>query len=267
MIAAPVSRWLLNTFPTWLLAIVVVGGIAALAAAGQYAVRRRWTHTADGEHNDVAGVALGLIGAVYGIVLAFVIVALYEQFQDADANVREEATEVSQIYRVSRAFPLAVADEIRGELVDYVETVVGPEWKLMAEGEFSARAWQDVDALYETFQAYEPQTERESAFYGEAVSKLDELVAARRQRLHAAEESLPVPFQVMIIGGALVLIGFMYFVGLASARVQMTMTVGVAALIAFNLLLIVLLDHPFSGGVGVSDRAFHEGALAHLVRE
>jgi hypothetical protein len=262
-----VTRWLLNTFPSWLLAILVVGGVVALAAAAQYAVRRRWPETADGEHNDVAGVVLGLIGAVYGIVLAFVIVALYEQFQDANANVRQEATEVSQIYRASRALPPPVVEEIRRELVAYVRTVVGPEWELMAEGKFSRRAWDDVDELYATFQAYEPQTERQAAFYGEAVSKLDELVAARRERLHFAEESLPSAFQILIVGGAVILVGFMYLIGVARLRVQMTMTVAIAALIAFNLLLIVLLDHPFSGDVGVSDRPFHEGALAQLVRE
>jgi hypothetical protein len=262
-----VTRSLLNTFPTWLLALLVVGVMVGLAAAGQHAVRRRWPETADGEHNDVAGVALGLIGAVYGIVLAFVIVALYEQSQEANANVRQEATEVAQIYRATRVFPPPVAEEIRRELTAYVETVVGPEWELMADGEFSQQAWDDIDALYVTFQSYEPQTERQSAFYGEAVGKLDELVAARRQRLHFAEDSLPGAFQILILGGAIVLIGFMYFIGIANRRVQMTMTLGIAALIAFNLLLIVLLDHPFSGDIGVSDRPFHEGALVQLTRE
>ena len=260
------TRWLLNTFPTWALAIIVVGTLVLFAAVGQYFVRRRWPQTAEGENNEVAGVLLGLVGAVYGILLAFVIVALYEDHQAAKGVVREEATEVEQIHRASAAFPGAVRREVRGELNDYVRTVVVTEWELMEDGRFSPRAWGRVDALYATLQAYRPRTESESAFYGEAVAKLDDLVAARRERLHFAEESLPGAFQALIVGGALLLVAFMFLIGIRSLRMQMTMVVSLAALVGVNVLLVVLLDHPFSGEVAVSSHPFQEVALAVLVR-
>jgi hypothetical protein len=256
------TRWLLNTFPSWALAILVVGGIVAFAAAGQYLTRLRWPHMAEGEHNDTAGVVLGLIGAVYGIVLAFVIVALYEDHQTAKGVVQQEATEVEQIHRGSEAFPDDVGQRIRGELDGYVRIVMTTEWELMEDGESSPDAWARVDALYSTLQGYRPETESESAFYGEAVAKLDDLVAARRERLHFAEESLPGTFQALIIGGAVLLIGFMFFIGIQNLRIQMTMIVGLAALVGVNLLLVVLLDHPFSGDVSVSNHPFEETVIA-----
>jgi hypothetical protein len=255
------TRWLLNTFSTWALAIVVVGALVLFAAGGQYLVRRRWPQTAEGEHNDVAGVLLGLVGAVYGIVLAFVIVALYEDHQAANAVVRQEATEIEQIHRGSDAFADDVRAEIRRELADYTGIVIAAEWELMEDGRFSPRAWERVDALYATLQGYRPRTETQSVFYGEAVAKLDDLVTARRERLHFAEESLPGTFQALIIGGALLLIAFMFFIGIRSVRVQMTMIVALAALVGVNLLLVVLLDHPFSGDVAVSSHPFEETAL------
>jgi hypothetical protein len=259
-----VTRWLLNTLPTWGLLLLVPGVLIALAAGGQLVVRRRWPHVAGGEHNDVAGVMLGVLGGVYGIVLAFVIVALYEDFQAAKETVHEEATHLAQLQRNSGAFPPAVQVRIAAEIGGYAEAVVGEEWRLMEDGRESARAWARVDELYKVLQGYEPRTESESAFYGEAVAKLDEVVGSRRARLAHAQESLPGTFQIMIVGGALLLLGFLYFFGMQSTRAQLVMVVGVAGLIGFNLVLAVVLDHPFSGDMTVSHAPFREGALARF---
>lgn len=258
------NRWLLNTFPTWALALIVVGGIALLGWGVARTVRRRVPSVAEGEHNDLAGIFLGVLIGVYGIVLAFVIVALYEDFKAAEGTVRTEATELAQLYRDSGAFPAEVRGRIDDEIGRYVTVVVNEEWPLMAEGEASDAAWESIDRLYGIYQGYEPQTEVESTFYGESVAKLDELVASRRERIEQAEQSLPTEFEVLIFGGALLLVGFLSFFGSRNSGVQMVMVVAVSALIGFNLLLAVVLDHPFSGDVGISSHPFQEGALARF---
>ena len=55
-----------------------------------------------GESNDVAGVILGVLAAVYGIVLAFVIVALYEEYRQA--QFRRLRTLYPLIYRNGSGF-------------------------------------------------------------------------------------------------------------------------------------------------------------------
>jgi hypothetical protein len=57
----------------------------------------------------------------------------------------------------------------------------------------------------------------------------------------------------------------MFFIGVRSTRVQMAMILSLALLIGFNLLLVILLDHPFSGDVGVSDHPFREGELERVL--
>lgn len=251
------TRWLLNTFPTWALVPIVMGPPVLFAAGGLYLVRRRWAH-ATREHNEAAGVMIGLVAAVYGIVLAFVIVVLYQDYQGAGSTVREEATELEQIERDSRAFPPAVHADIAGRLDEYTRTLVATEWKLMRDGRFSQEAWRELDGLYAAIQRFRPRTDTQSAFYGEAVVKLNELVAARRERLRYAEETLPGALQVLIFGGALVLIGFTFFIGLGPGALQVSMVMVVAGLVGLNLLLVVLLDHPFSGEVSISSHAFTE---------
>ena len=247
-------RWLLNTFPTWALVPIVIGPPVLFAVGGLYVVRRRFP----GEQSEAIGVLIGLVAAVYGIVLAFVIVVLYEDYHGAGSIVRDEATEVEQLERDSRVFPPAVRREIAGRLDAYTRTVTTTEWELMRDGRFSPEAWREIDGLYAALQRYRPQTETQSAFYGEAVAKLNDLVAARRERLRFAEETLPGALQALIFGGAFVLIGFTFLIGMAPGPLQMTMVMVIAALVGLNLLLVVLLDHPFSGDVAVSAHAFGE---------
>jgi hypothetical protein len=251
------TRWLLNTFPTWALVPIVIGPFILFAAGGLYVMRRRWAHLAR-EPNEAAGVLIGLVAAVYGIVLAFVIVVLYQDYQDAGSTVREEATQIEQLERDAGAFPPAVRREVSGRLDEYTRIVINTEWELMRGGELDPAAWRQIDGLYAALQRYRPQTETQTAFYGEAVGKLNEIVAARRERVRYAEETLPGALQVLIFGGAFVLIGFMLFIGMAPGHLQMTMVISVAALLGLNLLLVVLLDHPFSGDLSVSDHAFTE---------
>jgi hypothetical protein len=100
-----VTLWLITHIPTWGLALGMIGGITALAVLGDLIVRRRVPALAEGDNNEVAGVVLGIFGAIYGIVLAFVIVALWEGFQSTEENASAEATALAQIVRDSAVFP------------------------------------------------------------------------------------------------------------------------------------------------------------------
>jgi hypothetical protein len=259
-----VNRWLLNTFATWELALLVVGGLAALAIAGLAVVRRALPAVAEGAYNELVSVGVGLLAAVYGIVLAFVVVALYDDYKDAEANVRAEAIAVAQLVGDVGAFPPPVRDELVATLDRYVQLVRGEEWARMADGEASDRAGMTLASFGRLLQRFEPSTASESAFYGESVEKLNDVVSQRQERLHRAHSSLPTPFQVLLIAGAALLIVFLFFVGTPSPRAQTLVVAGVAAVIGFNLLLALVLDYPFAGDISVSDEPFGDGVLATL---
>jgi amino acid transporter len=255
-----VNRDLLNTFTTWELGLIVVGGFVLLAVAGLLVVRRAGLQEA-GE-NDVAGVILGVLAAIYGIVLAFVIVSMYEDFRKTGGDVRTEATALAEVYRDTRGFSPGAAGRIRTAVGDYIYVVQHEEWPAMAHGHESEAAWNALDSLYAAFQGYEPTTESQKVFYAEAVARLNDLASARRERLNDNEESLPMTFEILLVGGAVLLLLFTFFLRMPSARMHAAMVVSVAALLGFNLLLALVLDFPFSGQVVVSNRAFTQGSLA-----
>ncbi|MEU6880426.1 DUF4239 domain-containing protein [Streptomyces sp. NPDC046712] len=256
------SLWLLNHFSTFTLAVITVGGTVALAVTGSLLLRRRHPSLAEGEHNDMVGVTLGMFGAIYGIILAFVIVTLWTQLESTQTIVATEATDMALIARDAAAFPAPVRARVDGALSEYVHAVVEDQWPRMRAGRpsYGATAGK-LQTVYDVLQAYEPKTVREKVFYEEAVHHLDDVASQRRARLTMAEQELPPLLQVLAFGGAIVLIPLTFLYGMRRLRIQLLFVASVAALIGFSLLLVFVLDRPFAGELSVSPAPYREGAL------
>lgn len=256
------NRDLLNTFTTWQLGLIIVGGFVLLGLAGLAVVRRLLPNLQEAAENEVAGVILGVLAAIYGIVLAFVIVSLFEDFRKAGSDVRTEATALSKVYRDSQAFAPAGARRVRTAVGSYIYIVQRDEWPAMAHGRESEGAWRALASIYSALRSYTPVTDSQKIWYTETVARVDDLTGARRERLNDNEESLPLTFEVLLVGGAVLLLLFTFFFSVRSARMHAVLVMAVAALLGFNLLLALVLDFPFSGKVVVSSQPFTQGGLA-----
>ncbi|MEU8773416.1 DUF4239 domain-containing protein [Streptomyces sp. NPDC048606] len=257
--------WLLNHLPTPWLALLVVGGIIVLALVGSLLTTRLLPTLATGDNNDMVGVVLGMFGAIYGIILAFVIVNLWTDLQTAKTVVATEASAVSQIVRDAQAFPPVTRGAVHACVHDYVHSVVERQWPLMRAGRGDAAATsQAVDDLYRVLAAYQPRTFPEQAFYEKALDSLNEVAAQRRARISQSHDELPVLLQVLIFGGAAVIVLITLLYGVRRQGVRLLFVGSVSALIGFSLLLVIVLDCPYAGDMSVSPQPFRESALAPL---
>ena len=158
------NRWLLTHLPTWGIMLLMVIGAVLLALVMLRLVRRFLSDWSAGEQNEVATLSVEIIGAVYGFILAFIIVALWEGFSAADDNVAREATALSQVVRSAAAFPPEPRLRVVRVVGEYVHLVTDEEWALMREGESSDRAGAALGAVYSALQQYEPITETQKVF-------------------------------------------------------------------------------------------------------
>jgi hypothetical protein len=258
------AEWLLRTFPTVVLGAIILVGFPSAAALGCIAFRRRASHLIQAAENDVAGVIVSVLAGIYGIVVAFVIVVLWEDFRSAQDVASSEANSLSQMVQDSDAFPVpnraAVVDAVR----HYVRTVVDDEWVAMRQRRESPTAEAAIGRLYDSLRTFEPSTAVESSFFQDASSNLDQVQTSRRDRIRLSQRGLPGVLQVLIVGGAFLIVLFSYLFGVESQRVHMLMSGGVALLLGFTLLLAVLLQSPFSGDIAVKPSVFREGTLAQF---
>ncbi|MFF0476551.1 hypothetical protein [Streptomyces sp. NPDC004284] len=259
------ALWMLNHLSTFVLTLIMVGGIVLVAVVGSALACRRFPRLAEGEHNEMVGVVLGMFGAIYGIILAFVVVTLWTQLDHTQTVVSQEATDLSPVVRVTRSFPPAERARIDKAVGEYVHAVVEVQWPRMRDGRPSfAATSEQFGAVYEALEAYDPATARDETFYGEAVGRLDDAAAMRRERINIATNELPVLLQVLVYGGALVIVPLTFLYGLRNPKMQFLFVASVAGLIGFSLLLVLVLDRPFAGDLTVTPQPFKESTLSRF---
>jgi hypothetical protein len=247
------ARWLLNTFPTWLLGAMFMGGLALLALAGAIAVRRWLPKVAAGEYRETGTILLAQSLALYSLVLAFVIVNEYGDVNQSRNDVQSEALNVEDLYRSSLSLDEPARSRMTAVVRDYVRTVANEEWDLLRDGKWSPRVNADLDRMFVIFRRYEPKDATQNAFYKEGIGYLHTTHEARHRRVDQAMDSLPGALAAFIVLGALANIGAAYLVGLG-------------VLLGFTLFLALTLEHPFSGSDAITNFHFKEGTLAQFFR-
>jgi hypothetical protein len=95
---------LIDSFSTTMQAIIVVLVFSGLTVAGLYFVRRHVSSRQLKEDHDVAGFTFSVVGAFYGMILAFVIVAVWQRFERANEQAQDESLALSNLYNLSGGF-------------------------------------------------------------------------------------------------------------------------------------------------------------------
>jgi hypothetical protein len=241
-----------TSLPLWLLFVLLVVVAPAIAIGLQALVRHRWPALSEGDHNDVAGFIIAIVGVIYAVLLAFVVIVSWEQFSQAEDLVGQEASALRGLYRETVAFPPEARGPVEADAIAYARAVVEHEWPAMARGEPGdpavAAALDRVAQDLTTLPADTPVRQQYTAVEAD---RFAELVSFRSQRLDYVEEGLPGVLWVALVFGAVVTVGFAMIFGLRSTTLHLIMTGSLAALIGVLLFVALAIDHPFAGDVAV----------------
>jgi len=245
----------LTNLPLWVAGILLVALPTLLAMAGPILVRRRVRLERLSNNNEVAGFKFATIGVLYAVLLAFAVVVVWEKFSDAEDEVAQEAGAVATIYRLLIGVEGPPAAALREDLSAYVHAAIAEDWSAMAHGRSSPVATHALDHLYGDVLAFHPTDQRGAALFAETLHQLDTLTEARRARLAKASGVVPGVVWLVLFGGAAVTIGLTFFFGSENLHAQALMTGALALLICSGLLVIAVIDHPFTGTVKVQPEA------------
>ena len=257
------DRWLLNTLPTWALVLLVVGGAVCIGVGGFLFMRKLVPSLAEHADSRSLSSAFSISSGLFSFVLAFTIGQLYSNYTRANADAKQEATQLAQILRTSAGLPAPLAGKVRFEALDYAREVRSHEWNLMKKGGSSVAAWHQIDRIYKTMREAGPDATRDP-FYGQTLSRLNDLVNARRVRLDDANLSLPVVFQILLLLGAILALSTTFYFKPFGERIQIAMIGAASTLVGTAMLVALELDYPYSGSVAVSSAPFAAKSLLLL---
>jgi hypothetical protein len=257
-----VDRWLLNTIPTWGLVLLIVGGFVIVGVGGFLLMRRLVPSLETHADGRSLSSAFGISSGLFSFVLAFTIGQLYTNFVRANADAKQEATVLAQVLRTSEGLP-GVGVTIRREALDYAREVRGHEWQLLEHGNASVRAWQQIDHMYTTLDQARPRSGT-NPFFTQTLTRINDLVVARRARLDDANLALPTIFQVLLLFGAVLALSTTFYFKPFGEGIQVVMIGAASALIGTALLVAMMLDYPYSGSIAVPSAPFKVATLVLL---
>ncbi len=253
---------LILLMPLWLsimLFTMMSGGMVAITVIF---IRKRVAHEKLKQNNEVAGFNYAVLGAVYSMLLAFMTVAIYDEYKDGRNAIQNEATAVGALYRMAGGYAEPGRSRIRGELVNYARSVMDDEWSRMETGQEHPRTLEIYGRIWEEFLGYKPDAGGEMSVHSLAFTMLGDFHTARHDRLTASRTVIPGLLWFVLAVGAAFTIAYTFFFSTFNINVQMLMTSMIAILISLILLLIVQLDNPFFGPISVSklplEKAYQE---------
>ena len=238
-----------------LLAAAILLGAVAISCLLMLAIRRLGTRDVFLADTTRGAGVYGVAGTGFAVLLAFVVLVAFEQFNDAKDGAQAESDAVIELFRDAAFFDRADRTRMQADLVCYARAVVEQEWPAMREGNGDplpvVERWVvDLQAVYQRLPV---RTPREEAVFASVLELRTARIDARRERLSQAEPTVTSPVWFILVVGALVSIGFvLLFIDrrgeafLAQAALISTVTVIVVA----GLLLVWFLDHPYEEQAG-----------------
>src|SRR5215217_519729 len=217
--------------------VLVIGSVCLLALGGLILVQRLVPTATRQQHNDVAGFIYAALGVIYAVLLALVVIAVWEEYQAASETVEQESNATAEIFWLAHRLPEPEGSHIQELARSYAEEVVHKEYPLMEQGEAplmtqtrgTPAGWTIIDDIRANLQEFQPRTPAEEQLYAEGLDQIQRVADARRMRLVAAEEGVPGVLWAVLIFGGVAAIGFTYLFGMENTWAHRLMVVTLAA--------------------------------------
>lgn len=254
--ATLITRTLVNRSEALEELLLVIAVMAAFVALHAF-LQRRFKSEVLRRHNDVAGYLFSAVGILYAVLLGFVVVVVWQKYDNTVANVQDEVDAAGDLYHVMDGFSRPARIAVRSDLRQYAQNVINVEWPAMERDADVAETGVKMleDASYR-IDGYLPDNQRGLNAQQAAIADAQRLFDARRRRLIQAAPAVPSILWFALIVGALAMVFFCFIFGVENRPAQLFMTAVLVGLIGILFVVIYEFATPFSGSVTISSEGW-----------
>jgi hypothetical protein len=241
-----------------LLIFLAIAVATVFAIAGVWLGRHYLRGRVNQGHHEVLVALFQTGGTLHAVFLAFVVVAVWESYDVARANVADEASQLATLYRLSVAMEPGMGRDLRKLERDYVAAVIDKEWPVQAAtGGASPEARTLGLGMYRLFGSESVLVrQNDAAIDGAALQIISQIQSDRNRRTLAAEASLPAIIWCSAIGTGAIVLSMSFFLFMKEAAPQMIVTSIMASTIAMLLCITFVLSRPFAGPMALQPAPF-----------
>lgn len=252
--------YLMRDTPLWVIGIVVTIVVVGYAVGLMLLTRFRYGAARLKENNEVAGFKYAVVGVLYAVLLAFVVIAVWEDYSNTEDSVRDEAKAAIDLYHVALALP-DKGSGVREAVLRYTQSVYDNSWDAMALGGRSEIVARDLQSLNEAILDLEAAKPKDRVLFQHALNLLTLVTDNRNERLDSANGSVPAVLWFVLIVGGMITVGYPAFFASSNLGAQVLMTGSLAALLALTLFLGIAFDFPFTGDPHISKEPFADALM------
>ena len=199
---------------------------------------------------DAGGVSgfASIFGALWGILVAFIIFTVWSQFNNTSTYIESEANALKQLYRLTLCLKnQKAAGEIEETIKNYTKLVIDVGFKAVSTGQRNPQTSEAFHQIFLKLRQIDIDGERDQLVYDRILGQFKELSDARTKRLTESLTRLPAPLRVFLYFSSFAVIlafAFPIFQNLSVAIFVMAVLSGSIGLL---LQVIADLDNPFAG--------------------
>jgi hypothetical protein len=240
--------------PVWIFCLLVVS-LTIIVAVGGLWLRMLFFPEKHFSDQDTANINMyfRLMGTLFTVLLAFVVVSVWQDYEEQRRRTALEASSLGNLYRDLRGLDDDFEQEVQKLVVVYTNDVVTDGWDQMAQGKESRKAWMSFNVLYGKVIRFSPQNLREQELYSRLIAHLNELAKYRRLRvIRNMNPGVPPSMWGILISAGMLTLVFSYFIKVNKRSVHMVMTTFVSIMFGLIFALIILLNYPYRSSIRVS---------------
>ena len=241
-----------------ILGVAIIGALIAFGVLGTLVGRTLIRSNIAAFHNEVVISLFAAAGVVYAVLLGFLVVVVWEAYDDAHRNLADEAATLVPLYRLTYGMEAKEAAQLRRIIRGYTHAVIDDEWPTLGTsraGSNSARkAIGDIDRVFAIMDAHTKDADRQ--IDSEFLRTKSKVVADRNQRLLEATDSIPWVMWLGAIGGAAIVMCMSFFMYMQAVWPHVLMSGLMGALIGLLLFIMAVLSRPFTGPLPLGPEHF-----------
>ena len=242
----------------WTLAILLNAWLMGFALLSFWVVRR-WIlprmHLAYQDAYIGAAVAQSCL-VLYALIAALTAVGVWQRYSQVSGIVSSEATIIANLWRDFGGYPPEQRDAMREVLRGYTEQVIHEAWPQQRAGHVPREGVEWMDRLQAELFAAQPESDAEEILHAETLRSFHDLVQARRQRLDSVGAGLPSVLWFVLLPGAMGCIVMFLLFRVENPRYHAVLLILLAGFISMVLFVIIGLDRPFSGDMGITANSY-----------
>jgi Protein of unknown function (DUF4239) len=246
-----VGDWLLNLPIPWM-AVVIFAGIYVVTAAIYLIVIGLAVGDRARAFKALSPGMLPPLGIIFGLLVGFIAVQVWNDFDRAKAAVASEASALRGIVLLADSFPEEQRSRLRSLVNRHIDEAVHQEWPAMAEQRTTLAnlPMTLMEGLQYTL-SFKAADENQTTAQREIVNSLEKAMEARRQRIVISQSTVST-----VKWAAILLAAFCALIAIAMVHSDNRLTCAIALTmfatgVAVCVLMIAAYTRPFTGEISV----------------